>query len=260
MLKKIFGGKLIQLQYKQVLYKNVAQSRRLALQLIKTKIAVFMDNDISIPSNYLYKIHQCFHKQKNITAMVGPVLPMDKSLMSHYGSIFCSQGHMLEKNMLAINSYGMAAVALYMPKVKLLKLSFDPYLDTGEDMDFYLSLKEKGGILLFNPALRIRHNFKKGYLLEFLYRYYKYALNFLDIEKKNPHVYSFSHILPQRKIHWLLLPFYIMYCSYIQVEKELPNRFWPLALIVHLVITIGVYNSPRGRVLLKQNFIKSWHP
>lgn len=262
MLESMIYLKNIRLTYKKVLFKNVAQSRNLALSLINTDLAIFMDNDIQIRSDYLALIKKQLAKNDKNWAIVGQVLPSDNSILNRYGAMFMPQGRMKIKNKIAVNYSGMASVGLKMSKIRKSKIKFDSSLDTGEDVDFYLKIKRAGGSLLYDPQIKIKHDFTKKNIFSFVYRYYQYSLNFLKIQQNNNDYYDNyrdSSYFPQRKIHWIVLPFYVVYRAVNEVENKLPVSMIPVSFLVHIAIILGLYNSKIGRKILSDKFRKSWN-
>lgn len=259
-LEQILPGKLMQIQYRKVNFKNIAQSRELALNLVKTQITIFLDDDVLVSNDFINQIIIFFINRRDTCALVGKLFPTNNNLTSKYASMLYSQSHNITTSYPSvIDHYGMAAVALNVPKIRHLNIAFDTSLDTGEDVDFFLTLKEKGGKLFYNPSLQIYHDFEKNHIFKFVYRHYEYANNFLRIEEKHPNTYYFLHVFPQRKMHWLFLPFYIVYCSLREIKwKNLPFKFWFIAIAVHLAIVLGLYNSSKGRIIFLKNFKKSW--
>ncbi len=261
-LKSLINLNKIRLTYKSVLFKNVAQSRNLALSLINTDHAIFMDNDIQIRPNYLSLVKKHLVKKDKNWAVVGQVLASDNSVLNRYGAMFMPQGSLKTKKTMTVNYSGMASVGLKMSEIKKSKIKFDSSLDTGEDVDFYLKIKRAGGSLLYDPRIKIKHDFTKKNIFNFVYRYYQYSLNFLKIQQKNNDYYDNykdSSYFPQRKIHWVILPFYVIYRAVNEIESNLKIEMSAVSFLVHLAIIIGLYNSTIGRKILLDKFYNNWN-
>jgi GT2 family glycosyltransferase len=246
-LQAIFSHSHVKTRYLAVKFSNIASSRELALRLVSTKRVVFMDDDTAYPLNHIENLIHHFDAYPNADAFVGRIVPQDNSIRSQYAAWLWNHGNIEAFAPKKIDFYGMAFVAMSMSRIRALRMHFDRSLHTGEDVDFFLTLNQKGGTLIYSPYLLVRHEFRLRRWHEYLLRYYEYGRNFIDIEKKHPIRFQISNRFPNITHSKLLAIWYVLYLSWRDIHRSMPRKYFVIAYMTHIAMNYGVYTSLYGR-------------
>jgi glycosyltransferase involved in cell wall biosynthesis len=263
-LEKKFLSKKIKKLYFSVVGKNVAVSRNIVLKKISTDIALFLDDDVLIPKDFLLKIKNLHKKYPEFFGFTPHISPLKNDIFSLYTSMFfCGEGW--EKTTLTpIKTTGFSALSLRVKSLKKEKKYFDEKLDTGEDVDFLFSFTQKGYKLCFVPFVRVKSDFLRGSILSFFKRFYSYAKFLPILHKKHPKYFTEIHdYVPKKKIYWLLFPAYFFLKPLSQslyLQKELKHNL-PLLIpsyLQHLIYMFGLFFSKEGFVFFRRKFVQDF--
>ncbi|MCW8965857.1 MAG: glycosyltransferase [Candidatus Pacearchaeota archaeon] len=146
---------------------NPSENRNKGASKSKGDIICFLDDDATLPSNYLKKAKDFFDKYNEIDVVGGPQLsPLNEkgfakisgyALSSILGSASSSSRYKRNKLNLNTDEKSLTSANLFVKKEVMDKIKFDPSLWPGEDPKFIEDAKKEKFKVAYSPDLIMYH-------------------------------------------------------------------------------------------------------
>lgn len=146
---------------------NPSANRNLGADRARGDILVFLDDDASIPSDYLQRAEAVFAKYPAVDIVGGPQLtsksdkPFSKiswyALSSFFGAWKVSHRYAVRKTRLNVDETAVSSANLLCRKAVLERIRFDTKLFPGEDPRFIADARKAGFKIAYSPMILLYH-------------------------------------------------------------------------------------------------------
>lgn len=196
---------------KKVRHVNLAYSRNQGLKIASSIIIAFIDDDAIADKYWTETIIDTYSKFPNVVGMGGMVYPLTKNYWSGAAARIFYKGMDLisRKDISDVDGFAGVNSSFRKRYLKKYKITFDESYKTGEDVVLCYEIKRMGGKLLFNPNVKVKHEFRNS-MLDFFLRYYSYALDEYRYWSEYPEFSGAGSYLPRRKLEWAVLPIFCL--------------------------------------------------
>lgn len=247
--------KSIKCTYQAVKFDNLSKSRNAALKFAKEDLIIFIDDDVAFKKDVIKKIYTKARNAKSFEALVFKIFPYKNNKWGVFSSILHNQSIHCPNEQYQIPCFPFTFVAIK-NTVKNSKIHFDETLFSGEDIDYMLNINAPQYYNIeIIEGISVKHHFDST-LSSVFKKQYSYASAAAQLNQKHPLLYPISEYFPERKIHFIFLPFFVIlrsdflakgFCKRLHCEK-----LYFQSLIKEVAWFLGIYFSPAGRRMLIQ--------
>lgn len=165
--------------------KNPSENRNKGSARAKGEILAFLDDDASLPENYLKEAEKFFIRYPDIDIVGGPQLtPLDDkgfarisgyALSSTFGAWKIANRYSERKTVLDADETAVTSANLLCRREVMEKVQFDTNLFPGEDPKFITDAKKEGFNVAYTPDIKLYHRRRNTIkaLLKQIYNYGK---------------------------------------------------------------------------------------
>ncbi len=242
-------------KYLSIKARNFSKSRNLSLNYSKGSLLFFIDDDVTIPPDFIQNTIIFFKNNPSSSGLVPKIVPISKNKYSVCASKLlnweCANVNKASK----ITSFAFACAIIKRQAIK--KLRFDENTYTGEDIIFSTKLTRKDDAFYFVPSLKVKHNFVDNFLT-FFKKFYLYG-------KDLPYISNVLHnnldtaYYPKRKINILFLPLFVFknISEWAKADLKyyrLDGSYYKVFAYYHFVIYLAVFVS-KSKDIIRKTFI-----
>jgi glycosyltransferase involved in cell wall biosynthesis len=188
---------------------GAASSRNLGLKKSSGDIIVFLDDDCSVPKNWIKNIKK-EHKKFNHEIIFGDVKPKNYKLIPYFSYII--EQPRKYPTLIANSSY---------KKIVTKKMLFNENIKIGEDLDFNYRCIAKGFNYIYSQNFEIYHEYRTN-LKDFLIQQFNYGVSrYFIFSKLNDYPYhSENNYFLKRLKRFVFLPFINTKMAFLDKRKD----------------------------------------
>ena len=231
---------------------NLATSRNICLKNVSNNLIFFLDDDIHIKKDTLSIVLQAFKNNPNVDGFSVRTVHPGQGIFPHFTDYWYNQGYFNTKEPVIRPVSATTILCLKVSSLQKNSINFNETYNFCEDLDFFCQMKKHGLLLCYLPSVTAYHFFGNRYqLFSYLKRFYQYGVGIMNISSKYPTIINYNWLLPSRKIHYLLFPFFFLknvsqqVISFKKDNESLPIYLLPLAFAVFLFFDIGILQTKK---------------
>lgn len=163
---------------------NTSENRNRGARLARGDIVVFLDDDATIPDDYLRKAEAFFEKYPDVDIVGGPQLTLKEeqgfsrfswyALSSIFGAWKTSTRYAVRKTMFHVDETAVSSANLLCRKRVLEVVAFDTGLFPGEDPKFIADAGKSGFNIAYSPTILLYHR-RRPTLTTFMQQIFSYG-------------------------------------------------------------------------------------
>lgn len=170
--------------WRKVKHRNAAYSRNQGVKLAKSKILIFLDDDVILDKNWLKNVLETFQKYKKAVAVGGKILNL---YPQNYWATIChlyATSHEEKQKTISFHQY-LPSTALAIRKKIFRKFSWNENLISAEDIDLTWKLYKNEFQLILNKKIITHHAFRTN-LFSFVKEQFWLGRGFYQFAQNNP--------------------------------------------------------------------------
>jgi glucosyl-dolichyl phosphate glucuronosyltransferase len=179
-VKSYMGTHGIEIKLINTINKNLATSRNVGLCYCSGDIIAMTDDDAEVFPNWVAKMKQAHIQHREAGAVGGVVLGRNTKTL--IGRVADAITFPIWEDARAVRTLPGVNISYKREYIQQIGLQ-DEKLFRGEDVDYNWRIQKKGGLIWFNPAIKVYH-YHRPTLRGFLNQHYMYGRAYLLVRRK----------------------------------------------------------------------------